>query len=103
MPRPSDDPRELDTWFFKPRLNESDARSPRRRTWITAPRHRATGTNSTHTGLGTCATVPVGASLPDSASILNTTTVSDPWFAASRNVPVGSIAKLRGVLPWVLW
>ena len=29
----------------------------------------------------------------------NTTTVSDRWLPASRNAPVGSMPKLRGVLP----
>ena len=30
-----------------------------------------------------------------------TTIVFESWFSASRKAPVGSIAKLRGVLPWV--
>ena len=39
--------------------------------------------------------------MPVSGSTRNSTTVPDAWFAASRKAPVGSSAKLRGVLPLV--
>src|SRR3954470_23795078 len=55
--------------------------------------------NVTHTGDGTVATVPVGVRAPLVSSILKTTTVSESWLAANRNLPVGSMPKLRGVLP----
>ena len=31
----------------------------------------------------------------------NTVTVCESWLPASRNCPVGSMPKPRGVLPWV--
>ena len=51
------------------------------------------------TGVGTSVTLPVGESSPVCSSMRNVTIVSVSWLAASRNLPVGSIAKLRGVLP----
>ena len=45
--------------------------------------------------------LPVGRSLPVDWSMRKTTTLSLSWLAASRYWPVGSIAKLRGVLPCV--
>ena len=53
------------------------------------------------TGIGTSATLPVGTKSPESLSILKVTIVSLSWFAASKKFPVGSIAKFRGVAPWV--
>src|ERR1700722_11094261 len=58
-------------------------------------------TNFTHTGDPTSSTCPVGVSFPVFASILSTTMLSDFWFAANSSVLVGSIAKLRGSLPFV--
>ena len=55
--------------------------------------------NLTQTGVGTCITCPVERSFPVFGSIRNGTTVSESWFAARKNLPAGSIAKLRGVLP----
>ena len=53
----------------------------------------------TQTGVGTCAMCPVGRSFPVRASMRNVTIVSVSWLAASKNLPVGSIPKLRGVFP----
>src|SRR5260370_39227338 len=63
--------------------------------------HYRTATNVRHTGAGTSTPSPVGVSLPVVASIRNTTMFPDSWFAASRNLPAGSIVKLRGVFPIV--
>ena len=38
-------------------------------------------------------------SLPLAGSMANTTTSSEIWWAASRNLPLGSILKSRGSLP----
>ena len=54
--------------------------------------------NFTHTGVGTGVTARVGWSRPVRGSMRNVTMVSVSWFAASRNLPVGSMPKLRGVL-----
>src|SRR5260370_30844382 len=63
--------------------------------------HYRTATNVRHTGAGTSTPSPVGVSLPVDASIRNTTMFPDSWFAASRNLPAGSIGKLRAVFPIV--
>lgn len=47
------------------------------------------------------ATCPAGVSAPVAESIRKVTMVSVSWFAASTNAPLGSMLKLRGVLPWV--
>ncbi len=41
----------------------------------------------------------MGVSWPVFASMRKTTMLSDFWLAANRRVPVGSISKLRGILP----
>src|ERR1700730_2576095 len=53
------------------------------------------------TGAGASATSPVGVSAPVVASMRKVTMLLDAWLAARRNLPVGSIAKLRGVFPMV--
>src|ERR1700683_1390744 len=57
--------------------------------------------NFRQTGEPTSNTCPVGVRWPLLASIRKTTILSDFWFSAKRNFPVGSISKLRGILPWV--
>src|SRR5579862_3708718 len=59
--------------------------------------------NFTHTGLGTWTSCPVGLGIPVFSSMANTTTLLEFWFAAIRNLPVGSMPKLRGTLPPVDW
>lgn len=59
------------------------------------------GVNFRDTGDGTAIEFPVGCSLPVLRSMRNVTMESDRWFAASKNVPEGSIAKFLGVLPSV--
>jgi hypothetical protein len=54
------------------------------------------------TGLPTLTVWPVGLSVPSWGSMRKTTIVSESWFSARRRDPVGSIAKLRGFLPWVV-
>ncbi len=54
-----------------------------------------------HTGLPTFTVWPVGLSVPSWGSMRKTTIVSESMFSARRRDPVGSIAKLRGFLPWV--
>src|SRR5690348_8452077 len=53
------------------------------------------------TGLLILAVWPVAVSRPEAGSMRNTTIELESWFSASRKDPVGSIAKLRGVLPRV--
>src|SRR5712675_161300 len=53
------------------------------------------------TGAGTWTGSPVGLSAPVMASIRKVTMVLDSWLAARKNLPVGSMAKLRGVFPMV--
>src|ERR1700686_3765329 len=53
------------------------------------------------TGAGASATSPVGVSAPVVASMRKVTMLLDAWLAARRNLPVGSMAKLRGVFPIV--
>src|SRR6266481_8053340 len=58
-------------------------------------------TNVMQTGAGTSAISPVGLSAPMVESMRKMTMLLDSWLAARRNLPVGSIAKLRGVFPMV--
>src|ERR1700757_1492524 len=53
------------------------------------------------TGLLIFAVWPVALSVPFWGSMRKTTIVLESWFSARRKAPVGSMAKLRGVLPWV--
>jgi hypothetical protein len=62
---------------------------------------QGTFTNLTHTGMLTCKVVPVGVRRPVVGSIRKRTMLFEFWFAAMSQDPVGSIPKLRGVLPWV--
>src|SRR5581483_7864670 len=65
-------------------------------------RQRAgSGRNFTHIGVGTSRVLPVGVRRPLCWSMRKTTIVSESWLAARRNLPVGSMPKWRGVLPWV--
>ena len=50
-----------------------------------------TRTNFTHTGAGPVTGAPVGVRRPDDRSMRKTTTVSEPWLAARRYAPVGSM------------
>ena len=43
--------------------------------------------------------LPVLDSRPVAPSILKTTTLLVSWFAEKRYAPVGSILKLRGIIP----
>src|SRR5208282_3534781 len=52
-----------------------------------------------HTGEGTSMVWPVGERLPVAGSMWKTTMLFDSWFSARRYIPVGSMAKWRGVLP----
>src|SRR5262245_8805661 len=61
------------------------------------------GTNFTHTGAGTSATIPVGVNPPDFWSIAKTTMLSLFWLATRQNLPLGSILKLRGSLIFSAW
>ena len=63
-----------------------------------AQAHRGPARKRTHTGVGTAALPSVGDSLPVSASMRNTSTVPPSWLATRQNLPLGSTAKLRGVL-----
>src|SRR4029077_8587439 len=58
-------------------------------------------TNVMQTGAGTSAISPVGLSAPVVESMRKMTMLLDSWLAARRNLPVGSMAKLRGVFPMV--
>ena len=51
------------------------------------------------TGLATSMLLPVNFNLPVSGSMRNTFTLFDRCPAASRNCPVGSMPKLRGISP----
>src|SRR6266851_6836770 len=64
-------------------------------------RRYGAATNVTQTGAGASTMSPVGDRRPVAESIRNVTMLSDSWLAARRNLPVGSMAKLRGVLPMV--
>src|SRR5438034_2424896 len=57
--------------------------------------------NFMQTGEGASSASPVGLRCPVFESIRKTTILLEPWSAANRYEPVGSIAKLRGVLPSV--
>lgn len=81
----------LDTTASTGRLNVNGCRD--------AVEHYSVFTNFTHTGAPTSTIFPVGVSWPVLASMRKTTMLSDFWFAAKRNLPVGSISKLRGSLP----
>ena len=59
------------------------------------------GTNCTHAGEVIWSTCPVGVRRPVLGWMRKTTTLSDCWFAANNQEPVGSTAKLRGVFPSV--
>ena len=59
------------------------------------------GTNCTHAGEVIWSTCPVGVRRPVLGWMRKTTTLSDCWFAANNQEPVGSTAKLRGVFPFV--
>src|SRR6266436_7119573 len=58
-------------------------------------------TNVMQTGAGASVTSPVGLRAPVVGSIRKMTILLDSWLAARRNLPVGSMAKLRGVFPMV--
>src|SRR5712675_2771188 len=60
-----------------------------------------TATKTMHTGAGASTTSPVGDSAPVMASMRKVTMLLDSWLAARRNLPVGSMAKLRGVFHMV--
>ena len=51
------------------------------------------------TGIGTSTTWPVGVNLPDSASLRNSTIVSELSFPTKTTSPDGWIPKPLGVLP----
>ena len=53
----------------------------------------------TQTGAPTSRMSPVGVKPPVFWSMRKTTMLSESWLAAKRNAPVGSMAKLRGILP----
>ena len=53
--------------------------------------------------MGTSTLLSVGSSLPVLASTRNTSTLSPSWLATRQNRPVGSTAKLRGVLIPLAW
>src|SRR5688500_12034756 len=55
--------------------------------------------NLIQTGVGTVTVDPVGVRRPDVASIRKLVITSERWFAARRNWPLGSSAKLRGARP----
>ncbi len=53
------------------------------------------------TGAGMSALTPAGVSAPVAGLMRKTTTEAEFWLAASSQAPEGSMAKLRGALPWV--
>ena len=55
------------------------------------------------TGAGQAMGSPVGVSWPVLGSTRKMLIVLESWLAAKRYWPVGSMAKLRGVLPPVAW
>src|SRR5438034_9911973 len=57
--------------------------------------------NFMQTGEGASSASPVGLRCPVFESIRKTTILLEPWSAANRYEPVGSIEKLRGDLPSV--
>ncbi len=80
-------------------LHTAHCGDPHRPEFPAGIRPYCAGTNVTQTGLPASSVSPVGVSLPVLASIRKTAILSESWCAARRNAPVGSIAKLRGVLP----
>src|SRR6266849_10235720 len=58
-------------------------------------------TNVMQTGAGASVISPVGLRAPVVASMRKTTMLLDSWLATRRNLPVGSMEKLRGVFPMV--
>src|ERR1700732_3536446 len=60
-----------------------------------------TATKVMQTGAGASAMSPVGVNAPVTESMRKVTMLLDSWLAARRNLPVGSMAKLRGVFPIV--
>ena len=58
--------------------------------------------NFIHCGRGTSNWNPVYSSSPVVLFILKHVMLLVSWFATKTNLPVGSIAKLRGVSPWTL-
>src|SRR5208282_2516905 len=63
------------------------------------PHYGSGGRNLTHMGLLLGTGGPTGCKWPVVESILNTTTVSESWLAASSQAPAGSISNWRGVRP----
>src|ERR1700740_2214878 len=64
-------------------------------------KRHGSATKIMQTGAGTSAISPVGVRAPVMESMRKMTMLSDAWLAARRNLPVGSMAKLRGVFPMV--
>src|SRR6266849_390731 len=64
-------------------------------------KRHGSATKMMQTGAGTSAISPVGVRAPVVESMRKMTMLLDAWLAARRNLPVGSMAELRGVFPMV--